>query len=78
MVDLLHLLVLLLEQSKDLVLLHIRANLTQGATISHGLTQKPDFAIFKNRDSTSIMKLIGVYITLWWVQLRDLTQSKCC
>ena len=29
-----------------------RANLTQGATISHGLTQKPDFAIFKNRDST--------------------------
>ena len=29
-----------------------RANLTTGATISHGLTQKPDFAIFKNRDST--------------------------
>ena len=27
------------------------ANLTQGATISHGLTQKPDFAIFKNMDS---------------------------
>ena len=28
-----------------------RANLTTGATISHGLTQKPDFALFKNRDS---------------------------
>ena len=27
------------------------ANLTQGATVSHGLTQKPDFAIFKNMDS---------------------------
>ena len=29
-----------------------QANLTQGATIAHGLTQKPDFAIFKNLDST--------------------------
>jgi hypothetical protein len=29
-----------------------QANLTQGATIAHGLTQKPDFALFKNLDST--------------------------
>ena len=33
-------------------MLTYRSNLTTGATLSHGLTQKPDFAIFKNCDST--------------------------
>ena len=38
------------------------ANLTEGATIAHGLTQKPDFAIFKNLDST-----LGVNEVDWGV-----------
>ena len=48
------------------------SNLTQGATISHGLTQKPDFAIFKNRDST-----LGADEVDWGVYHSGVGATKC-
>jgi hypothetical protein len=47
-------------------MLTYRSNLTTGATLSHGLTQKPDFAIFKNCDSTLGVNEVdwGVYHTV--------------
>jgi len=47
-------------------MLTYRSNLTTGATLSHGLTQKPDFAIFKNCDSTLGVDEVdwGVYHTV--------------
>ena len=47
------------------------SNLTQGATISHGLTQKPDFAIFKNLDSN-----LGINEVDWGVYHSSLGATK--
>ena len=48
------------------------ANLAEGgATIAHGLTQEPDFAIFKNRDST-----LGTNQVDWGVYHRSIGATK--